>query len=1046
VALAPRVLESCWLIAVGLVPVLYDPHSNAGYEVIKMAAVQMLGLVTAFAAVLHAGTGARSLDTAVTPSQRQSSVPLVLFFWGALAVAVILSTSLSINRGASIWGGRLTYQGGISLLSLIVLGASLALHLRTPAQLNRLLTVMLLTGFPVALYALLQRAGLDPLMTRTDDRLATSFAGQPIYLAGYLLMLLPLALWRWWALGVEWSEARSPRLWISSHLYGLLSVLLVAALLATEKRGPLIALTIASVFGSVLLAAYDCRWKLIRRAIGLGMAVLLGLTALAAARKSGLPLATVPVLSKLSMIIPVGGQTGDAYRQNLWAKAPEVLLPSVPLTHPDGIADRWSAWRLAVGYGPETFDSVIARFSPFAHRPSFSTTDERFHNGFWDAWQSLGGLGLVAWLGLTTCVFASGYVRLGLLPGKNAARRLATFCAPGAALGAAVLGKLYGSGFAGLGVHLGIVAGLTLAPLWSATRRGATRASSGSSRPLDLLTIALLTALLAHIVDMAFIYPTGSTSVLAWTLLGGATALGWRARPNEKYLGAEPSPNKSDGAEHPHPPALSSTRIGLLSGLLSALVLIGMLHAFVYFYSGERVTPGEVLRASLTRIRFVEGPSFLLPLLFFPSWLLLNCGFIHGLRGGRPAGSFVRPYLLAGGFSLLLAGGYALVKADAVARVGPLTLSAASSAATTTQLASIEAISSLFLTSLLLAVPAVAYFLRDTPPAAEGKRRLAGPLVTVAAVVLIVGAAPWLVARKTLWKENCILWGRILFENGHTEGAAVAYRQALDHAPEFHAVRITLAETLITLAAQTPDPRQAEHRLDEAETVLRAGRAWSEWNDVNYFLGTLHLTRALRESDRARQSDHARAAREAFGRALVFAPRFEPAWFEAAVTERVLGEAADAAAKLQQADAITHTADPAPWGEYYSSKAMSAPFPGWRDIHTQRAIHYLDILLSADPKRSDVDRFDALLQKGNLFRYAGRLADARDCFKAASGIESAPEIWQARTLFAFASADLGDFEAAVVSATAALSAAPPEVKRQLMRLIAEAPQTAPRQP
>lgn len=91
-------------------------------------------------------------------------------------------------------------QGTYTTLSYIVIFFLILHALRNRRQLHRLITVMLLTSLPISLYGLRQHYGLDPLAwTNVGDRVtvrAISTMGNPIFVAAYLIMIVPVAVRR----------------------------------------------------------------------------------------------------------------------------------------------------------------------------------------------------------------------------------------------------------------------------------------------------------------------------------------------------------------------------------------------------------------------------------------------------------------------------------------------------------------------------------------------------------------------------------------------------------------------------------------------------------------------------------------------------------------------------------------------------------------------------------------------------------------------------------------------------------------------------------
>ena len=118
------------------------------------------------------------------------------------ALAYLLSTLFTVTMDASLVGSYQRLQGTYSQYSYMLLGIMVIANMRTRAQLERLINFMILTSVPVAVYAFMQAAPLlgfklDPLPWAgdTSTRVASTM-GNAIFVAAWLIMVVPLALYR----------------------------------------------------------------------------------------------------------------------------------------------------------------------------------------------------------------------------------------------------------------------------------------------------------------------------------------------------------------------------------------------------------------------------------------------------------------------------------------------------------------------------------------------------------------------------------------------------------------------------------------------------------------------------------------------------------------------------------------------------------------------------------------------------------------------------------------------------------------------------------
>lgn len=206
-----RVTEACWLLALTLIPIFFNLYSARHFEPDKAVALRSLALIAITAAFI------RWLDGAVTRAERPASAdgaakPTGPPFWrrfAALPLAVptllyalvfLFTTVTSVVPATSFWGSYQRLQGTYTNLSYILLFVAIVVTLRHREQLERIVTITLAASLAVAGYGILQHFGLDPLPWRGDviTRVASTM-GNSIFVAAYMIMVLPFALYRLFA-------------------------------------------------------------------------------------------------------------------------------------------------------------------------------------------------------------------------------------------------------------------------------------------------------------------------------------------------------------------------------------------------------------------------------------------------------------------------------------------------------------------------------------------------------------------------------------------------------------------------------------------------------------------------------------------------------------------------------------------------------------------------------------------------------------------------------------------------------------------------------
>lgn len=413
--------------------------------------------------------------------------------------------------------------------------------------------LLLFCGLLISLFTWAQRFGIVPSIF--PGSWVGSLAGGPIYLAGMLLFILPLAIWKLHSDFEARGKKNSIR-WICSSL--VLAVLLGAFLIA-EKRGPTFALLAGGCSGLAFLGLYYRKKKMLTSALAVALFCLGFLLGLALLQKSGVPLREIPLIGRMAMIIPVGAQSGDHFRASLWEAASSFGNTKDPLVLPNGTADPFKNFRPWLGYGPDVVEAILPTrwvYTPAWPRP---VVEKTCHSIFWDTKLGMGYTGLFSLFLLFGFTLWRGMVGLGLATDKwSGFLVFSVFSLAGTLLTGLTFLRIYGAGFLGLGMQVGLLLG---ALLFALMRRGPS-VQTGGCNSRALLLVALLTSLICHWIDMAFITQTGITGPLFWMLTGAVVSLG--AAPNKPG-----NPGEADG--------LPGKPVWLFLSFI--LFFLGMLHA-----------------------------------------------------------------------------------------------------------------------------------------------------------------------------------------------------------------------------------------------------------------------------------------------------------------------------------------------------------------------------------------------------------------------------------------------------------------------------------
>jgi O-antigen ligase len=522
-------MEGGWLAALAVAVLFFNPYSANIFEPDKSALVRSIALVIAGAGVvlwLEERQGAFDLRASL---KRLASFPLALPVF-ALAASYLLASALSINRWDSLLGSYVRLQGMFSLLAYVAVFAAAAATVRRPAQFERVLAMASTVGLAAALYALMQRFGLDWIEWGDKSRLTATF-GNPNFLAELLAMTLPLT-----ASGLLRSLA-SPS--ARTAMYGLAAGVEAFAVLLSNARGGLLGF-LAGLLVWGLIVAISRGWRRLSAGL-LGGAALAGLLLALLNLPSGPlePLRRLPALDRVSHVL--ASQSDSSYeRELLWDGTAQLMLPHAPLRYPDGHGDGLNALRPLLGYGPETMVDAFQPFSPAALLKIQANTNwDRPHNEVLNAWEAAGIPGALSYLWLFGAAFvlaAGQLVRLS--------RRTLAICVVAAvviALDLAVVAlRLKGLGYIGVALPMGIL--LAFGGLLALV---AIRPAVAPVAPYDPAGTPLLAAtagaVAAHFTAMQFGIATTPTWLLLWLCLGLLAA-------GARWPSPQPAPEAGAGA------------------------------------------------------------------------------------------------------------------------------------------------------------------------------------------------------------------------------------------------------------------------------------------------------------------------------------------------------------------------------------------------------------------------------------------------------------------------------------------------------------------
>jgi tetratricopeptide (TPR) repeat protein/O-antigen ligase len=525
--LCDKIIEAGWMALAVVVPLFFNVFSHRSFEPDKIALMRPIALVMALAWVIKELEGGK---WKVESGKWKVVLRTPLVFPALLlAIVYILTTITSIAPRLSLWGSYHRMQGAYTTLSYIVIFVVILHTLRHRQQLHRLITVMLLTSLPVSLYGIMQHYGLDPIAWTNVGASVTARAistmGNPIFVAAYLIMLVPLTVGRLMQLSsVIRRGKRAASLCALSGCYVFLLAIQLLCILFTQSRGPLLGLMGGAFFFFLLFAASRGNKRF--ASVVLGIAIMFGLFLIAL----NLPdtpfesMREMPYLGRLGGILDLGSRTARQ-RMLVWEGTVN-LITADPR-------------RAIIGYGPETMIAALGPYLP----PTLASlkpdeTFDRSHNETLDTLATTGFIGLAAYLLLFGSLFYCSLKYLGLIRSSRQRSMFVLLCLVGGSAGGLLPWLLEGKWrFAGVGIPAGMLLALAIYLMTTFEIQSSKSKIQSPTSNSQLLLIALLSAIVAHFIEIQFGIAVVVTRTYFWIYAALTIAVGF-------YLQGEPSSDR----------------------------------------------------------------------------------------------------------------------------------------------------------------------------------------------------------------------------------------------------------------------------------------------------------------------------------------------------------------------------------------------------------------------------------------------------------------------------------------------------------------------
>ena len=557
---AEKLVEAGCLSTLIVSPIFFNPNSMRIFEEDKIPLLRSIAILIALGLLIRHWENRRAHGSSREQFWR---LPLIrpALLWGGVYVA---ATIFSIAPRVSFWGAYVRQQGLYTWLSYIVVFLGTALVLRSPMQMDRVVTTIVLTSIPPSLYGVLQYSGRDPFPWALgfDERIFST-AGNPIFAAAWLVLIIPVTLAKVLqssaaVLGGSSDGKSATGQTIEAVLAGGYLFLLcfqVMIVVLTNSRGPLLGLGAGITVFLLTLAARLHRRTMKRLVAGLALAAALFLWLLNLPDGPLASLRNTPYLDRLARISEVGDSSA---RPIIWEGATR-LLAAEPS-------------RSLFGYGPDTVFEAYTRFHPVElHRihPGAWSVD-RSHNVIFDDWIMTGVFGCAIHLGFLVLVVLAALRGLGLIPRRGI---FLSILASGAVVGALVAALADGSfRFAPLGLAAGscLAFGIFLTVGTRAPRAKRQRTLTHQ----EWLWIAMISAVVGNFIEGQFGIATATTWLYFWVYAGLAASL---TRLQRNHSAETPVANATTAESRWAEPSGLTLRV-----LSLGVALIGIILTFIF--------------------------------------------------------------------------------------------------------------------------------------------------------------------------------------------------------------------------------------------------------------------------------------------------------------------------------------------------------------------------------------------------------------------------------------------------------------------------------
>lgn len=250
----------------------------------------------------------------------------------------------------------------------------------------------------------------------------------------------------------------------------------------------------------------------------------------------------LPRIGRFGRILEADTGTGRV-RTLIWQGVIELIMPHEPLKYPDGRSDAFNFLRPFVGYGPEAMYVAYNPFYPpeLATLESRNASPDRSHNETFDAIVITGLFGLLVWQALYVGVFYYSFRWLGVLRTRFERNLLIGLWIGMGVLVAAIFATWRGLEYVGVALPFGSIGGLVVYLIYYALFAPMPEDEVEPFEPNRLLLVGLVSAVLAHYVEIHFGIAIAATRLHFFAFIALIVVLG-HILPGLPALEVEPAP------------------------------------------------------------------------------------------------------------------------------------------------------------------------------------------------------------------------------------------------------------------------------------------------------------------------------------------------------------------------------------------------------------------------------------------------------------------------------------------------------------------------